>query len=120
MVLIGSGDRRPAPTWSVDQNGPGSASVSPKAEGVWKCDLDRSNLDRSGARVPRRTARTTQASRHRHFSTLTRTSRDTMMCTHSPRCPDATDLHCCSAHVEADHSEQGWCRLCNGVILFDD
>jgi hypothetical protein len=20
----------------------------------------------------------------------------------------------------ADHSEQGWCRLCNGVILFDD
>jgi hypothetical protein len=22
--------------------------------------------------------------------------------------------------VIADHSEQGWCRLCNGVILFDD
>jgi hypothetical protein len=22
--------------------------------------------------------------------------------------------------VEADHFEQGWCRLCNGVILFDD
>ena len=20
----------------------------------------------------------------------------------------------------ADHSEQGWCRLCNGIILFDD
>jgi hypothetical protein len=20
----------------------------------------------------------------------------------------------------ADHSEQGWCRLCNGVIVFDD
>jgi hypothetical protein len=20
----------------------------------------------------------------------------------------------------ADHMEQGWCRLCNGVILFDD
>ena len=43
-----------------------------------------------------------------------------MTCTHSPACPgtDATD--CCSAHVVADHSEQGWCRLCNGVILFDD
>jgi hypothetical protein len=45
---------------------------------------------------------------------------DTKMCTHSPRCPEATDPRCCSAHVEADHSEQGWCRLCNGVILFDD
>jgi hypothetical protein len=22
--------------------------------------------------------------------------------------------------VVADHSEQGWMRLCNGVILFDD
>jgi hypothetical protein len=22
--------------------------------------------------------------------------------------------------VEADHQEQGWSRLCNGVILFDD
>jgi hypothetical protein len=22
--------------------------------------------------------------------------------------------------VVADHSEQGWVRLCNGVILFDD
>ena len=42
------------------------------------------------------------------------------MCTHNPRCPEATDPHCCSAHIEADHSEQGWCRLCNGVILFDD
>jgi hypothetical protein len=45
---------------------------------------------------------------------------DTTMCTHSPRCPEANDPRCCSAHVEADHSEQGWCRLCNGVILFDD
>ena len=43
-----------------------------------------------------------------------------MACTHSPKCPEALDEHCCSAHVAADHSEQGWCRLCNGVILFDD
>lgn len=43
-----------------------------------------------------------------------------MMCSHHPQCPPADDAHCCSAHVVADHSEQGWCRLCNGVILFDD
>ena len=42
------------------------------------------------------------------------------MCNHSPQCPSAGDLDCCTAHVTADHSEQGWCRLCNGVILFDD
>jgi hypothetical protein len=42
------------------------------------------------------------------------------MCTHYPRCPQARDLHCCGAHIVADHSEQGWCKLCNGVILFDD
>lgn len=43
------------------------------------------------------------------------------MCNHTPGCPgvDATD--CCTAHVVADHlHDQGWCRLCNGVILFDD
>lgn len=42
------------------------------------------------------------------------------MCTHSPRCPEATASDCCTAHVYADHSEQGWSRLCNGIILFDD
>jgi hypothetical protein len=42
------------------------------------------------------------------------------MCSHTPRCPQAGDRHCCEAHVVADHSEQGWCKLCNGVILFDD
>ncbi|WP_306811457.1 DUF5999 family protein [Nocardioides daeguensis] len=44
----------------------------------------------------------------------------TTMCDHSPECPAAGDPDCCTAHVTADHSEQGWCRLCNGVILFDD
>jgi hypothetical protein len=43
-----------------------------------------------------------------------------MRCTHSPQCPGADDPHCCSAHVTYDRSDQGWCRLCNGVILFDD
>lgn len=42
------------------------------------------------------------------------------MCNHSPACPEATAENCCSAHVVADHMEQGWCQLCNGVILFDD
>lgn len=42
------------------------------------------------------------------------------MCEHNPTCPGPEDPHCCSAHIVADHSEQGWCRLCNGVILFDD
>ena len=35
-------------------------------------------------------------------------------------CPSAESDHCWTAHVVADHSEQGWVRLCNGVILFDD
>jgi hypothetical protein len=35
-------------------------------------------------------------------------------------CPSATDARCWTAHVVADHSEQGWVRLCNGVIVFDD
>ena len=35
-------------------------------------------------------------------------------------CPSAESDHCWTAHVVADHSEQGWLRLCNGVILFDD
>ena len=42
------------------------------------------------------------------------------MCAHTPHCPDANDQRCWTAHVVSDHSEQGWCRLCNGVILFDD
>jgi hypothetical protein len=42
------------------------------------------------------------------------------MCSHEPACPDVQSSDCCSAHVVADQSSQGWCRLCNGVILFDD
>ncbi len=36
------------------------------------------------------------------------------------RCPEAGDERCWTAHVVSDHSEQGWTRLCNGVIVFDD
>jgi len=42
------------------------------------------------------------------------------MCNHTPACPEATSENCCSAHVVSDHMEQGWCQLCNGVIVFDD
>ena len=42
------------------------------------------------------------------------------MCRHSPACPDVDTDDCCSAHTVSDHSEQGWCQLCNGIILFDD
>ena len=47
--------------------------------------------------------------------TTTRTSTTT-----SHTCPCATDARCWTAHVVADHSEQGWVRLCNGVVVFDD
>jgi hypothetical protein len=42
------------------------------------------------------------------------------MCRHLPPCPHTTAPNCCTAHVVADRSEQGWVRLCNGVIVFDD
>jgi len=42
------------------------------------------------------------------------------MCHHTPACPDVRTADACRAHVVADHSEQGWTRLCNGIILFDD
>ena len=43
------------------------------------------------------------------------------MCDHTPDCPGADTNDCCTAHVVSDHlSDQGWCRLCNGIVLFDD
>lgn len=42
------------------------------------------------------------------------------MCAHSPSCPEAEAPDSACACVVVDHSEQGWCRLCNGVILFSD
>ena len=43
------------------------------------------------------------------------------MCNHTPDCPAADSNDCCTAHVVSDHlSDQGWCRLCNGIVLFDD
>ncbi|HEX6074174.1 MAG TPA: DUF5999 family protein [Micromonosporaceae bacterium] len=42
------------------------------------------------------------------------------MCPHRPRCPDATAPDREAARVVAAHPEQGWSRLCNGVIAFED
>jgi Family of unknown function (DUF5999) len=42
------------------------------------------------------------------------------MCAHDPECPTADAAMAYFAHVVAPHPEQGWCLLCNGVVLFDD
>ncbi len=42
------------------------------------------------------------------------------MCAHTPRCPTAADPDRDAARVVADHSDQGWSLLCNGVVAFDD
>jgi Family of unknown function (DUF5999) len=41
-------------------------------------------------------------------------------CTHIPACPTADQPNHDAAVEVACHHEQGWVRLCNGVILFDD
>ncbi|MET9296564.1 DUF5999 family protein [Streptomyces sp. NPDC003077] len=42
------------------------------------------------------------------------------MCQHYPPCPavDASDRQ--AAALAAYHPEQGWSRLCNGLIVFED
>jgi hypothetical protein len=42
------------------------------------------------------------------------------MCQHEPRCPQWPAADHLAARIAADHPEQGWCILCNGVIVFDD
>jgi len=43
-----------------------------------------------------------------------------MPCPHFPVCPDADAVDRDAAHVVASFPEQGWSRLCNGVIVFED
>jgi len=43
-----------------------------------------------------------------------------MNCQHTPQCPGRDDQDAVAAAIVADHCEQGWYRLCNGVILFED
>ena len=42
------------------------------------------------------------------------------MCPHQIPCPPVTAPGREAARVVAAHPEQGWSRLCNGVIVFDD
>jgi len=42
------------------------------------------------------------------------------MSQHLRTCPDAQAPDCRAARVVADHLEQGWSLLCNGVVLFED
>jgi hypothetical protein len=42
------------------------------------------------------------------------------MCEHQPCCPPAAADNARTAYVRTAHPEQGWCLLCNGVIVFDD
>jgi Family of unknown function (DUF5999) len=43
-----------------------------------------------------------------------------MTCSHQTTCPSADSCDARAACVVADHWEQGWARLCNGLIVFDD
>lgn len=44
------------------------------------------------------------------------------MCSHQPTCPTVSDatVSPLNACVVADHPEQGWSLLCNGVVRFSD
>lgn len=42
------------------------------------------------------------------------------MCQHQPQCPHELAPDHLAARIVADHHEQGWSLLCNGVIVFDD
>lgn len=42
------------------------------------------------------------------------------MCQHQPQCPGWAEPAHLAARIIADHPDQGWCLLCNGVIAFDD
>jgi hypothetical protein len=42
------------------------------------------------------------------------------MCTHTSPCPSADAIDHDAARVIADHSDQGWVLLCNGIVRFDD
>jgi hypothetical protein len=42
------------------------------------------------------------------------------MCQHQQSCPSATAPDVLTARVVVTHYEQGWSRLCNGIVVFDD
>ena len=42
------------------------------------------------------------------------------MCDHDCKCPAAEAADRDAALVVAEHHDQGWVLLCNGVVLFED
>jgi|tagenome__1003787_1003787.scaffolds.fasta_scaffold20718161_2 hypothetical protein len=42
------------------------------------------------------------------------------MCQHLPPCPPRQAFDHRVARIIAEHWDQGWSLLCNGVIIFDD
>ncbi|RKT03515.1 hypothetical protein BX286_1442 [Streptomyces sp. 3211.6] len=42
------------------------------------------------------------------------------MCQHQPACPSSESADREAARPVANHPEQGWSLLCNGVLLFED
>ncbi|MFA1547819.1 DUF5999 family protein [Actinomadura chokoriensis] len=41
-------------------------------------------------------------------------------CTHEPACPAPDRLDREAARIVANHPEQGWSLLCNGIVVFED
>ena len=48
------------------------------------------------------------------------TAQHDTICTHEPPCPAPDDLDREAARNVANHPEQGWSLLCNGVVVFED
>ncbi|MFI0206724.1 MULTISPECIES: DUF5999 family protein [Streptomyces] len=42
------------------------------------------------------------------------------MCHHQPQCPELSASDREAARIVASCHAQGWVRLCNGIVLFDD
>ncbi|MFE6185489.1 DUF5999 family protein [Streptomyces sp. NPDC056465] len=42
------------------------------------------------------------------------------MCSHTPPCPPATDPDGEAAKAVGRVDVQGWAKLCNGVVVFED
>jgi hypothetical protein len=43
-----------------------------------------------------------------------------LMCNHLCQCPNADASDRDAALIVAEHHDQGWVLLCNGVVLFED
>jgi hypothetical protein len=48
------------------------------------------------------------------------TAQHDTICTHEPPCPAPDDLDREAARTVANHPEQGWSLLCNGIVVFED